>query len=92
MFAWYKAGGAGNEFARTVAVNTLIIGESVGVADALYISSPDAVCFRNGFDWCGGVTPDFRRGSGHFPCGRGGKSLSRQNNMIFRTVRFIAFW
>lgn len=65
---------------------------SVGAADALYISSPDAVCFRNGFDWCGGVAPDFRRGSGYFPCGRGGKSLSRQNNMIFRTVRFIAFW
>ncbi|MGC9372309.1 MAG: HAD-IC family P-type ATPase, partial [Thermovirgaceae bacterium] len=37
MFAWYKAGGAGNEFARTVAVNTLIIGEIVYLFNSRYI-------------------------------------------------------
>lgn len=37
MFAWYKAGGAGNEFTRTVAVNTLIIGEIVYLFNSRYI-------------------------------------------------------
>lgn len=37
MFAWYRAGGASVEFARTVAVNTLIIGEIVYLFNSRYI-------------------------------------------------------